>query len=124
MVDSLALALALDNLACLDGTVRLANNSGDTVEYIAESKEKTLSSGILTVCKYIDNREETCSKVDRRGRVEVCRNNTFGTVCDDRFDVLEAKVVCGQLGFNGECVYSFNALYRVVCMYCLYSCTD
>ena len=35
------------------------------------------------------------------GRVEICLENTYSTVCDDFWDELEARVVCRQLEYDG-----------------------
>jgi hypothetical protein len=43
---------------------------------------------------------KTANRAD--GRVEICFNDRWGTVCDDNFGVEEAAVVCRQQGFPAE----------------------
>ena len=61
----------------------------------------TLFICIFTDCTQGDIRLRGAT-TSLEGRVEICYNNKWGTVCDDSWSEYDANVACRQLGFRGS----------------------
>ena len=70
---------------------------------------ETLSASATTpVCCNNGDIRLVNGSVANEGRVEICYDNQWGTVCDDFFDSPEAKVICKQLGYSTVGKYKYK----------------
>ncbi|XP_032437781.1 T-cell differentiation antigen CD6-like isoform X4 [Xiphophorus hellerii] len=66
-----------------------------------QSCSETFTPGCIVISEVVCGHQSVRLKGAKdqcAGRVEVWKDRMWGTVCDDRFDLREANVVCAQLG--------------------------
>ena len=88
----------LDNVRCAGTETRLidcpANALGITsCTHISDAGVRCVAS--MATCTQGAIRLQGGTAIE--GRVEICNNNVWGTVCDDRWDNTDARVACVQL---------------------------
>ena len=77
-----------------------------------ESTQRTNLTLVNIVC-LVSVRLAGANRLPNAGRLEVNYNNTWGTVCDDRFDDNDAQVACFMLGFGLYCIWLNKHLSQV-----------
>ena len=103
----------LDNVGCSGTELYLANctNNGIGVHNCVHSED----AGITCM-----NSTTQCNNGDLRliggsnsfeGRVEICWNNEWATICDDFWDAGDASVVCNQLRYDTSGMHAVLQLY-------------
>ena len=109
----------LDEVNCSGSETQLTECGNDGVGihncYLNYEKAGVICYGIFNIlytCSLLStiSTDQNCNDSDiqlvdgeteREGRLEICINGIWGAVCDDSWDVKDARVVCRQLGYDG-----------------------
>ena len=87
----------LDEVSCLGTESRLIDCTANPLgQHNCEHSEDAEVMCFATTCTQGDIGLQGGTAT--QGRVEICNNDVWGTVCDDGWDNTDARVACRQLG--------------------------
>ena len=94
--------MVLNNVQCDGSESHLVN----CTHLVTQNCSMLETAGVLCkpACQYNGQVNLYGGRSNNEGRVEICMNNQWGTVCDVGFDDGDASVVCKTLGlpFGGR----------------------
>ena len=89
--DNLTLAIIVRKQAIQYGRCEMNDEQGRQQHMLSNSFIAPCTTGQLRLVG---------GNIPNEGRVEICMNNMWGTVCDDSWGSTDATVVCRQLGYS------------------------
>ena len=98
-------------------TAKMLESSAEVLSYYVKYYDKRIKNSlrciiVIGTSTCIDSEVQLAGGNNySEGRVEICYNGVWGSVCANGWDQVDANLVCAQLGYYGQGGESLNCNY-------------